>query len=88
MNIHLISQHNSGIGHFRRTALVAQALSDLPGVRVFHAVCGVDTPVIPSDERVQRVSFPRCNHGARRISPCRVWRGSLRRRLRRNGFGC
>ncbi len=58
MNIHLISQHNSGIGHFRRMALIAQALSELPGARVFHAVCGVDTAVIPSDKRVQRIVLP------------------------------
>ena len=58
MNIHLISQHNSGIGHFRRTALIAQALSELPGARVIHAVCGVDTPVIPSDKGVRRIVLP------------------------------
>lgn len=58
MNIHLISQHNLGIGHFRRTALIAQALSEIPDVRVFHAVCGINTPVIPEDKRVQRILLP------------------------------
>jgi predicted glycosyltransferase len=58
VNIYLLSQHNIGLGHLNRTALLAGELGNLPGACVFHFSCGPSPGIINPNRNVEFIELP------------------------------